>query len=641
MKAQIVFVMCLMSLGVSAQTDNPWQEYVKEVMTLDDTELSQESVNDLLSELSQHPLNLNTITREQLETLPFLTPQQIEELMAYRYRYGPLKSMGELQMIRSLDYARRRLLSCFVFVGDAPAENTPSLASIIRQGHHELIVTARIPFYTHDDEDSWVGYPYRHWLRYQFTSGDNVKAGLVGAQDAGEPFLSNRNQWGYDHYSFYLQLRHIGRFEALCLGHYRVSMGMGLVMNSDFSLGKMAILQNLGRSVTGIRAHSSRSDNYLQGLAATLDLGRGVKLTTFVSARKVDATLNKDSTVATILNTGYHRTEKELEKKHNLLTFKTGGCLNYRYQGFHVGMNTLYTHLDRELRPNTSALYRAHYPRGFDFFNTSVDYGYTSRRISLIGETAIDQSGHLATINTASWRLGDAISLMALQRFYAYSYSSLDAQSFSDGGRVQNESGCFVGLSWQPSPKFNLSAYTDFAYFGWARYQVSQSSYAWDHLLQGTFLHRQWTISGRYRLRRQQKDDTTKTTLITQTTHRTRFLAEYNHASGFSSQTQFDWCCITSGSAEWGMMLSQRISYTYQWLRIHAGIGYYHTDSYTSRVYLYEQSPLYTYAFSQFYGEGLRWSLMVRANIRQLTLTAKVGATDGRTDIDVQLRWKF
>ena len=102
MKAQIVFVMCLMSLGVSAQTDNPWQEYVKEVMTLDDTELSQESVNDLLSELSQHPLNLNTITREQLETLPFLTPQQIEELMAYRYRYGPLKSMGELQMIRSL-----------------------------------------------------------------------------------------------------------------------------------------------------------------------------------------------------------------------------------------------------------------------------------------------------------------------------------------------------------------------------------------------------------------------------------------------------------------------------------------------------------------------------------------------------------
>ena len=37
MKAQIVFVMCLMSLGVSAQTDNPWQEYVKEVMTLDDT----------------------------------------------------------------------------------------------------------------------------------------------------------------------------------------------------------------------------------------------------------------------------------------------------------------------------------------------------------------------------------------------------------------------------------------------------------------------------------------------------------------------------------------------------------------------------------------------------------------------------
>ena len=157
-----------------------------------------------------------------------------------------------------------------------------------------------------------------------------MKVGIVGAQDAGEPFFANCNRWGYDYYSLYLQLRNLGRIESLCVGNYRVSMGMGLVMNSEFTLGKVAMLQNLGRTISGIRAHSSRSDGYLQGVAAKVNLGRGLGLTAFVSYRAKDATLNKDSTAATILTTTYHRTEKEMEKKHNLMVLKTGGSLRYQ-----------------------------------------------------------------------------------------------------------------------------------------------------------------------------------------------------------------------------------------------------------------------------------------------------------------------
>ena len=44
----------------------------------------------------------------------------------------------------------------------------------------------------------------------------------------------------------------------------------------------------------------------------------------------------------------------------------------------------------------------------------------------------------------------------------------------------------------------------------------------------------------------------------------------------------------------------------------------------------------------QFYGEGLRYWLMARANLgRRLTLTAKVGTSDSKTNVDVQLRWKL
>ena len=653
----------VVSLGARAQDNQsrPWETYLNEVMTLDDVESeSLETVYDLLCELEQHPLDINTVTRETLEQFPFLSAQQIEEIIEYRDRYGPLKSVGELQMVRSLDYAQRRLLTYFIYIGDEPERGFPKLYDIARYGRHELMATARIPFYRRKGDDGdYLGDPYRHWLRYQFTYHDAVKAGFVGAKDAGEPFFTGRNYWGYDHYALYLQLRGLGRLESLCLGHYRISMGMGLVMNSDFSLGKVAMLQNLGRASTGIRAHSSRSDNYLQGAAATLNLGRGLRLTAFGSYRAIDATLNKDGTAATLLNTGYHRTEAEMDKKHNLNMLKAGGSLSYQNRGLHVGLNMAYSQLSRELKPNTSALYRKNYPQGKDFLNTSLDYRYASHRLSLNGETAIDKAGHLATINTASIRLSDTWSMMALQRFYAYSYASIDAQSFSEGGRVQNESGAYLGLTWRPLPNLRLDAYTDFAYFAWARYQVSQSSYNWDHLLQGTWQHRRWTLDARYRLRLKQKDNADKTALDSHPEHRLRLGLSYAGEGGFGTHTQIDGGYYAYGEKEWGMMISQSLSYEGRWLRLNGGVGYFHTDSYDSRVYLYEKGPLYTYGLTSFYGEGIRYWLMARAAIGQkLTLTAKIGVTDyfnrstigssyqqidasSMTDIDLQVRWKF
>ena len=651
----------MMFLWAQDSQSRPWETYLNEVMTLDDVESeSLETVYDLLCELEQHPLDINTVTRETLEQFPFLSAQQIEEIIEYRDRYGPLKSIGELQMVRSLDYAQRRLLTYFIYIGDEPERGFPKLDDIARYGRHELMATARIPFYRRKGDDGdYLGDPYRHWLRYQFTYHDAVKAGIVGAKDAGEPFFTGKNRWGYDHYALYLQLRRLGRLESLCLGHYRISMGMGLVMNSDFSLGKVAMLQNLGRASTGIRAHSSRSDNYLQGAAATLNLGRGLRLTAFGSYRSIDATLNKDGTAATLLNTGYHRTEAEMDKKHNLNILKAGGSLSYQNRGVHIGLNMAYSQLSRELKPNTSALYRKNYPQGKDFLNTSLDYRYASHRLSLNGETAIDKAGHLATINTASIRLSDTWSMMALQRFYAYSYASIDAQSFSEGGRVQNESGVYLGLTWRPLPSLRLDAYTDFTYFAWARYQVSQSSYNWDYLLQGTWQHRRWTLDARYRLRLKQKDNADKTALDSHPEHRMRFGLSYAGEGGFGAHTQIDGGYYAYGEKEWGMMISQSLSYEGRRLRLNGGVGYFHTDSYDSRVYLYEKGPLYNYGLASFYGEGIRYWLMARAAIGQkLTLTAKIGVTDyfdrstigssyqqidasSMTDMDLQVRWKF
>ena len=664
----MVCLLFWLALGVNAQT-RPWEAYLNEVMMQEDmASAAWEQTYDLLCDLEEHPMDINQVTREQLEELPFLSAQQIEGIVEYLWRYGRMESLSELAMVRELDYTQRRLLSFFVYVGEEKPAPLPTLKDIARYGQNELMAYARVPFYNRKgDTDGYLGPKYRHWLRYQFTYGDQVKLGFVGSQDAGEPFFANRNKWGYDYYSFYLQLRNFRRLESLVLGNYRVSMGMGLVMNNSFSLGKMAMLQNLGRSSYTLRAHSSRSVGSLFGAAATIDMGRHLKLTAFVSRSPADATLNKDGTVSSIIDTDYHRTETEMNKKHNLHPFKTGGCLRYNAHGFHLGMNALYTYLDRTLNPNTSTLYRQHYPQGTDFQNLSLDYGYASPKVAFSGETATDRKGHLATINTASLRVSDVLSLMVLQRFYSYAYSSLDAQSYSDGGKVQNESGIYLGLTWQPSLALRLSAYSDYAYFAWAKYQVSQSSYSWDNLLQATWQKQRWTLTGRYRLRLRQKDEEMiskneeggtrkEKTLVDRWEHRGRLSADYAIATGLGGRMQIDGGCTTD---EWGGMVSATLAYTRRWLRLNGGFGYFHTDSYNSRVYLYELGPLYTYSSQMFYGEGIRYCLMARANVgKHLTLTAKIGISDyfdrttigssyqqvdasSLSDLDLQLRWKF
>ena len=73
-----------------------WEEFVEKI-SVDEYE-DGEDLSPLLEELAalhEHPFNLNTATKDDLEQLPFLDGDEIEEILAYVYRYGPMQSLGE------------------------------------------------------------------------------------------------------------------------------------------------------------------------------------------------------------------------------------------------------------------------------------------------------------------------------------------------------------------------------------------------------------------------------------------------------------------------------------------------------------------------------------------------------------------
>ena len=657
---QLLLLMALTTvLTVGAQQPAEWERWLTMVMSPEDElDADWEELLTQMEEMAQQPRDINRMTRQDWEALPFLTPLQVEQLVEYRERYGAMKSMNELRMLTALEEPQRQLLQLFFYVGDEATPDFPSLDHIVRYGRHELIAYGRIPTYERrGDRNGYAGYRYKHWLRYQFNYNDYVKAGMVGAQDAGEPFFSNKNTMGYDYYSFYLQVNRWRHVETAVIGKYKLSAGQGLVVNNGFSLGKLAMLTQLGRTAKVVRAHSSRSTDYMQGAAATVQLSQQLSATAFVSYRPLDATLNSDGTARTLVEGGYHRTETELEKKNNTHATETGLNLQYRRGRLHGGFTAIYSHLDRRLQPPPNLLYRRYQAAGNDFLNVSVDYGYNHRRLTLGGETAINKDGALATLNTASMLLGDGLTLLLSQRFYSYRYSALHARSLSNGGEVQNESGVLAGLMWKPSPRWRLTGYSDYCYSPWARYRISQSSHAWDHLLQMTYSPSSWTLGARYRLRQRQRDKTGTKTLVDYTDQRGRLWADWQSNGQWSSKTQVD--VAIAAADDRGIMVSQTIGYQTDKLRLSGGIGYFHTDSNDSRVYLYESGPLYTFGVSQFSGRGMRGWFMVRWQpMSQLQLTAKVATTSyqdrdiigsglqqidasSMTDIDLQVKWKL
>lgn len=649
----------------------PWQHYFERLADYDDIENNNlEDLYERLCELEASPINLNTATDEEIKQLSFLNPSQTEELVEYLDRYRPLRSIGELSMIQSLDPVRLQLLRHFIYIDNVEKDyKFPKINNILKYGKHELVATTSIPLYTRKgDRNGYLGYKYKHWMRYTFKYGKYLQVGLTGTQDAGEPFFAGGNNMGYDHYAYYAIIRQLGLLKTLAVGQYKLRLGMGLMMNTSFALGKTTSLV-FSSPTYNISPNSSRSDaQYLQGAAATLALGKHTDLTTFISYRKIDATLNDDGSIRTILTTGYHRTTSEMRRKQNSSQFAAGASIRWRKDGWHLGMNCVHTYFNRELRPNTTQTFRKYDPAGKYFDNASIDYGYINHRLNINGETAINGNGAIATLNSISLKATPSLSLTAIQRHYSYRYHSPYAASFSDGGKVQNESGIYIGAAWSPLPRLSVLAYSDYAYFPWARYTAAISSRSCDNLLQASYsLSRNVSLTARYRIKLKQENNPnkdSKTKLIDKTEHRTRLSLAYNGAK-WQAKTLLEAACTifpanTAGKENsYGGMVSQTIGYSLPYLHIAANMGYFHTEDYNSRIYTYERGMLYTFSFPMFYGKGMRAALFAKGRVgSHFIIIGKVGVTkyfdrdvisssyqqinsSWKTDIDLQMKWSF
>ena len=91
----ILLLLLLIPVSVCAQQETAWEQALREVVGEEDIDSEQwEQMTDLLTDYAEHPIDLNHTSREDLEQLPFLSFQQVMDIIEYLDRYGPMRSLN-------------------------------------------------------------------------------------------------------------------------------------------------------------------------------------------------------------------------------------------------------------------------------------------------------------------------------------------------------------------------------------------------------------------------------------------------------------------------------------------------------------------------------------------------------------------
>lgn len=647
-----------------------WAQFVEDMAAGDEEDDDfSDFIWEELYELHRQPMNINRAGRDDLLRLPFLDEEQVEEIQAYIYKHGPLKTLSELQLINILDYSTRAYLSLFVYAGDAPVDNSSfRLKTLLRDGKNELMTRMDVPLYERDgyagrhdykfstaDNKKYVGNALYSNVRYSYRYRRNLYLGFTAEKDPGEPFGRGVTR-GYDFYSYHFLLKSRGFLHTLALGDYKLSFGQGLVLQSGFSFGKTALLLRNDRN-QGIRRYYSTSEQaFMRGGGATVQCGQ-VLITAFFSQRKVDAILSDRGEITSLKTDGYHRTMLEISRRRNVLSRTVGGDITWQTDRLQLGVTGYYQFFNR-LFITGNAFYRAHYPTGYRFGLTGVHYAYRRYRLSFAGETAYstNRSGW-ATLNKLHYRLTGNYRFTLLHRYYSPDYYSFHARSFGEGSAVRNENGVYLGVEASPVEYIQLFSYIDIFYFPWPAFGMSHSSQGAEYLLQAKYKagrRAEWLC--RYRFKRKERYD------VMYNRHNVKGQFTYDAPCGIQSRTTVLFNAVNSiKGTSYGILAGEQLVAGVSRIKckLAGSLAYFHSDDYESRLYHYEPMLLHTFASNMYSGQGLRLALTARwMPASSWTVEAKYGLTryfdrdeqasglqriagPAKSDLSFQLRYRF
>lgn len=642
---------------------------------------------EYLEEYRKRPLDINSASEEDLVEFGLFTAIQIQSLLLYRKRFGQIFSLYELQGVPTFDVKMIMQLSPYITVAATKDFEKMNFGKMFKYSRHQIFTRYQriletqkgyTPLQDGQTGSRYLGTPDKFYLRYRMTYKDRMSIGVTMENDAGEEFFKGSNPQGFDFYSGHIYLKKITKnIHSVALGDFQVYFGQGLTAWGGFGFRKGAQVLNIKRNSVPIRPFTSANEAlFMRGAAGHFQFlkDNSLEVTVFGSYRLRDANLKErldslfndnDYEVSSLQEFGYHRTPTEVANKNTVQLVTSGARVRYTGATWHIAGNFVHNYLSVPLN-KTGGLYQKYQFSGNQTINASIDYSFRYRNIQFFGETAINEQGGIATVNSILADLDPRISLGVLHRYYDRKYNTLNGNGFAEGSSPSNESGFYIGAETRLGAGFKLSTYFDVFQFPWLKFQINSPSRGYEVFSKLDYSP-SYYINLYIQYKFEQKDEKLagSTAVIDEMTlrdkHNLRFHFAYDVTKEFSLRSRLEFSFYKNKELNQGFVIYQDLIFKPKLIPLKAQVrlAFFDAKNYDTRIYAYESDVLYAFSVVPYYGQGLRYyinlsytvnrhlSIWLRFSQTYFTdrdvISSGLGEINGRTrsEIKVQVRAKF
>lgn len=601
--------------------------------SLEDSEDSK--LLDYLEDLERNPLDLNTASQEELETIPFVNSNLIKEIIDYRNKNFPLKSKRELLKVDDVSEQLYELIKIYVIVkksdSDLAEDDLEKITNENKQEKLRLIKNVEFRYRSRFQQDLQMKEGYLsgdypgskakiyNQLNFEYTQEKYLlKGNLTFEKDPGENKLT-------DFSSGYLEIKNYKYIRNVIIGDYSLTFGQGLGMWSGLGFSKgSASVDPVKKRGGGISGYSSVNESqFFRGAAVDVNY----KLFDFLFFysnnnfdASIDTTLNE---ISSFYFDGYHRTISENNRKNSAKEFLFGSRAYYNKENIRIGVTYWTSKFSKPVGADSS---RQLYSFSGDKANMlSLDYDFIYKNMNLYGEFARSQSGSIAGIGVLRFSLSKLINLVFLYRNYPEDFSPVHSFGFGEkNGNSQNESGFYSGISLSPVKGLQINVYYDQFKFPYRSYSDPTAIAGNDFLTNIIWeANKNLVINFRYKNENKEESrtlqdefgrDIKKMDNRNQINFRIGF--DYDISNRFRVRSRYDYVFVKynffGGNNKGNLFYTDLRFVPFTGLTLSARFIFFDTEDYDSRIYEYEDDIRGVMSNVGLYGKGRRWYAMVK-----------------------------
>jgi hypothetical protein len=424
-------------------------ELIERLVENEDDNISESS----LLELAEQPLDLQSVSREELLRLPFLTRSQIDYFLKTRERRRVWKTAdGALEALAvrgdTLDFCRK-------------------IFYLPEQERKPIQINSRLRLtYPANRDAQWLGAGFRNYQRVRATAG-NFSLAALAERDPGEPRFADLSLLSL---TLPIQMK-AAHIEAI-VGDFFLEWGQGLVLWGPYgqSIGSSAVAP-VRRQARGLRTYLSTDEGFALRGGAFSGAHRSLKLIAFLSRSRLDAAPHDSLTVQLSETNGLHRTQNELAKKDNAEEEAHGLGLVFSGTRWRIGGLFYQQNFSPPVQP------AAHASNYFDFRGSEnrllSAYGdFNFRECMVAGEWAANGSGGRAFQLTFESESRPVALAAALWSYSADFHSSRGRGFGSLNDPPANQQGEYLGVRFNPLSPWNVEGTFLVRRYPWRTFSV-------------------------------------------------------------------------------------------------------------------------------------------------------------------------